>query len=104
MQSDGKTNLRKFNKLIPVGIFLLVGLWFVVIKPLGPGLSLVPGDLGDARFNNYILEHFYQWVIGRVSDYWNAPFFYPFQNVFAFSDNLLGAVPLYTFFRMVGRR
>ena len=44
---------------------------------LGPHLTLVPGDLGDARFNNYILEHFFQWVRGAVGDYWTALFLLP---------------------------
>jgi hypothetical protein len=65
-------------------------------------MALVPGDLGDARFNNYILEHFFRWVTGATRDYWNAPFFFPFQQTIAFSDNLLGSAPFYTLFRWVG--
>jgi hypothetical protein len=65
-------------------------------------MALVPGDLGDARFNNYILEHFFRWVTGATRDYWNAPFFFPFQQTIAFSDNLLGSAPFYALFRWVG--
>jgi hypothetical protein len=82
-------------------IFLL-GLWFSVIKVFGPGFSLIPGDLGDNRFNNYILEHFYRWISGLDPTYWTARFFYPFPNTIAFSDNLLGSAVFYAFFRRLG--
>ena len=89
----------------PVWIIFLLGLWFVVLKGLGPHWEFIPGDLGDGRFNNYILEHFFLWINGKVpiaSSYWDAPFFYPYQGSIAFSDNLLGAAPLYALFRWVG--
>ena len=34
---------------------------FVGVLPMD-GLSLLPGDIGDARFNNYILENIYQFL------------------------------------------
>jgi hypothetical protein len=75
---------------------------WVVLRPLGPKLAQIPGDLGDARFNNYVLEHFFQWLTGHVESYWDAPFFYPFQQVTAFSDNLLGSVIFYVPWRALG--
>ena len=87
----------------PVWLLLILGMWLVVLRPLGAHLALVPGDLGDARFNNYILEHFFHWVTGATRDYWDAPFFFPFQQTIAFSDNLLGSAPFYALFRWVGR-
>src|SRR6185295_11716620 len=83
-------------------IFLLAGLYFVPIKIFGPGFSKIPGDLGDARFNNYILEHGHKYLTGKVDRYWDAPFMYPYKNVIALSDNLLGTVPVYSAFRMMG--
>lgn len=62
----------------------------------------MPGDLGDARFNLYILEHFWQYAQGATPSYWNAPFFYPESQTIAYSDNLLGIAPLYAFFRLFG--
>lgn len=99
-----KTNnpYRAWIHNTPILILFLIGLWLVVLKPLGPNLSLLPGDLGDGRFNNYILEHFVRWVSGLDTGFWNAPFFYPFPNVIAFSDNLLGSAPFYAVFRWVG--
>ena len=39
-----------------IAAVFLVGFWFIAIQPLGPDLSRMPGDLGDTRFNNYILR------------------------------------------------
>lgn len=97
---------RSVGKILERGfvwVLFIIGVWFVVIKPLGPNLALIPGDLGDARFNNYVLEHFYQWLTGGIESYWNAPFFYPFQRVTAFSDDLLGNVLFYVPFRLLGQ-
>ncbi len=84
--------------LIPI-ILLIIGLYFGILKIYGTDFSKVPGDFGDARFNNYILEHDYLYFIGKVNKYWDAPFMYPFKNVIAFSDNLLGTAPIYSIFR-----
>lgn len=80
----------------------LYGLWSFPLALFGPDRALVPGDLGDARFNNYILEHFHQYASGEVASYWDAPFMYPYKNVIALSDNLLGTAPLYSLFRHAG--
>jgi len=94
--------IRKIIDHAPVWILFLLGLWLVILRPLGPHLALVPGDLGDARFNNYVLEHFFHWVTGLTRDYWDAPFFFPFQQTITFSDNLLGSAPFYALFRWTG--
>ncbi|QQR88161.1 MAG: hypothetical protein IPJ76_08125 [Flavobacteriales bacterium] len=79
-----------------------VGMYSFPLAVMGPGRELLPGDLGDSRFNNYILEHFHQYVTGRTPSYWDAPFMYPYKNVIAFSDNLLGSAPVYSLFRGLG--
>lgn len=83
-------------------LFFAVGIYFCVILPFGPGFTNVLGDLGDARLNNYILEHFHRWLTGADASYWSAPFFYPFPYTIAFSENLLGSAPIYTLFRIAG--
>jgi hypothetical protein len=93
---------KRFAYYSPVWILLILGMGLVVYQPLGLHLTNLPGDLGDTRFNIYILEHFYHWVTGQLKDYWNAPFFYPFQQTIAFSDNLLGSAPSYVLFRWLG--
>jgi len=62
----------------------------------------IPGDLVDARFNSVILEHLFQWVEGRTLNVWSPTFFYPFQNVLAFSDNHFGSAWSYILFRLSG--
>ena len=65
-------------------------------------LEFFPGDLIDARFNMYILEHGYRFFTGQVHEFWNAPFMYPEKDVVTYSDNFLGSVPFYIFFRLFG--
>lgn len=92
------------KKIIPIFIpivLLIVGLYFGILKIYGTDFSKVPGDLGDARFNNYVLEHNYLYFIGKANKYWDAPFMYPYKNVIAFSDNLLGTAPIYSIFRIL---
>jgi hypothetical protein len=62
----------------------------------------IPGDLFDARFNSVILEHLYQWVSGEAPKLWSPTFFYPFENVLAFSDNHFGSGWSYILFRLWG--
>ena len=102
MNFDNTRRLRRVIDLAPVWILFFLGLWLVILRPLGPHLALVPGDLGDARFNNYVLEHFFRWVTGLTREYWSAPFFFPFQQTLSFSDNLLGSAPFYVLFRWAG--
>lgn len=95
-------SLNKIGSFFLPFAMLCVGLYLVPINIYGPAFSKVPGDLGDARFNNYILEHNYQYFTGKVASYWDAPFMYPYKNVIAFSDNLLGSAPIYAAFRIAG--
>ncbi|UQZ91432.1 hypothetical protein C4J81_19230 (plasmid) [Deltaproteobacteria bacterium Smac51] len=83
---------------------LLWGLFITFYQTMRTGFSMLPGDNGDGRFNHYILEHGWQWISGNPlhSEFWNAPFFYPTENVMAYSDILLGTAPIYWFNRLVG--
>ena len=102
MKRDSTVALKKILKLAPIALLFFIGMGWVVLQPLGTKLAMIPGDLGDARFNNYVLEHFFQWLTGHVESYWDAPIFYPFQQVTAFSDNLLGSVIFYVPWRVLG--
>ncbi|MFM7015428.1 MAG: hypothetical protein ACKOX3_03775 [Bacteroidota bacterium] len=88
------------STLLPF-VMLLVGLWLFPLDIVQRDLSVMPGDKGDSRFNNYILEHGYNFLSGKVKNYWDAPFMYPAKNAIAYSDNLLGTVPLYALFRVM---
>lgn len=83
-------------------LFGLVGVCISLYQFLGFNLAGLPGDLGDGRLNNYFLEHGYLWLCGRVGSFWNAPFMFPEANTMAYSDNLLGSLPMYAFFRAFG--
>lgn len=99
MRDKFKKYLRTL--FLPMAL-LIAGLYFVPLKILQPNLTKIPGDLADARFNNYILEHGYLFATGKVDKYWDASFMYPIKNVIAFSDNLIGTVPIYSAFRLLG--
>ncbi|MBK8973268.1 MAG: hypothetical protein IPM37_18655 [Hahellaceae bacterium] len=63
-------------------------------------LSLIPGDIGDARLNNYFLENIYQYFKGNSESLIHLGFFYPFPYVGGFSDNLFGSSPIYLLARL----
>lgn len=66
--------------------------------------DLCHGDRGDGRFNLYLLEHARLWFLqgyGHES-FWNVPFFFPHENVMAYSDLLLGIAPFYWLCRLFG--
>ncbi len=67
-------------------------------------MMLMQTDLGDTRFNNYVLEHGYRWLLGDElhKSFWDPPFFWPERNVAAYSDILLGVAPIYWAFRLIG--
>lgn len=88
--------------LVAIALFI-AGLWSVPLALFGPDRTLIPGDMGDARFNNWILEHFHKYVTGKVGSFWDAPFMYPWKNAIALSDNLLGSAPIYSALRYLGQ-
>jgi hypothetical protein len=90
-----------YYKLLPFAAFLF-GIWYFCLRILGNHLEYIPGDLGDARFINYLLEHGYQWMKGNIHHFWDAGFMYPFKNTVALSDSMLGTMPLYSAWRFLG--
>ena len=85
----------KSEAILGLGL-LLVGM-FLFFR-----VDQIPGDFEDARFNMYVLEHGYRWLVGLDKSFWSAPFFYPAQNVIAYSDNHLGTFLFYSVFRILG--
>jgi len=85
--------------------------WFVLVLIAGAGVYLArttggmtafPGDLGDARFNQIVLEHLYHWATGREDSLWSPGFFHPFPGTLAFSDGHFGTGVFYAVWRVVG--
>jgi hypothetical protein len=93
---------NNFINSIPVLVGLIAGLFLFTFNVTGFDFKFFPGDLGDGRFNLYLLEHAYKFFTGEISNFWDAPFMYPESNVISFSDNLLGSAPFYSLFRLLG--
>ena len=85
----------------PAIIGILLGYSFMLSLLVGFDLSFFPGDYGDARFNNYILEHCHLYFTGQEKSFWEAPFLYPEERIITYSDNLVGTAPIYSFFRIL---
>jgi len=83
-------------------LLFVAGMWTVPLALFGPDRDLIPGDPDEARLDNYMLEHFHLYSIGKADAYWDAPFMQPRKNTAALSDNLLGTAPLYSVFRCLG--
>lgn len=94
--------MKKFftiELLVPTSVFVLA-FFFVPITLLNI-LSDVPGNIGDARLNNYFLENIYNFLIGQSNSLWHLSFFYPFPYIVGFSDNLFGSAIIYVIARIV---
>lgn len=65
------------------------------------GGAACPGDLGDGRFNELVLEHGYQSLRGVY--HWSSPGqFYPAADTLGYSDTHLGTLPIYAAARSMG--
>jgi hypothetical protein len=97
-------NKRKKIIAIEAMIFLFVlGIGFVgYLLPALGNFNMIPGDLGDARFNSVVLEHGFQWLTGHAAQLWSPSFFYPFERVLGLSDNHFGSVWSYSLLRGFG--
>ena len=84
-----------------VGLIFAVGFFGYLMNTAG-WFTMIPGDLGDSRFNSVILEHLYQWVTGAAPKLWSPRFFFPFENTLAFSDNHFGSGLPYIVLRVFG--
>ena len=83
---------------------LMLGFTIVLFFSLnftGFGMEFLPGDWGDGRFNNYLLEHSYRYFTLSQKTFWNAPFMCPEPKVLSYSDNLVGSAPIYSVFRIL---
>lgn len=96
-----RLNFTHTERFLPIIMFLF-GFWFFCIGILGSDLSFIPGDLGDSRFINYLLEHGYLFLSGETESFWNAAFMHPYPNTIAISDNMIGTLPIYSLWRLVG--
>lgn len=93
--------MKILKNIIPY-LFLLFGLG-IFFYPVLLNPSNMPGDIGDARFISYVLEHGYLWLTqsGIHKSFWDMPFYYPYTNTLAFSDILLGGMLFYAPLRLI---
>lgn len=84
--------------ILVIGVFGI----FAVASPEVGGGKLIPGDLLDARFNIYVLEHGYQWFNGKITSFWDGSYYFPLKHTTAFSENHLGSLPIYAISRFAG--
>jgi hypothetical protein len=95
-----KESLEKLSiRFLP--LILLLGAFFLIPFKQLSGFNLMPGDIGDARLNNYFLENIYLFLIGKNDSLWQLGFFAPFPFVLGFSDNLFGSSPIYLIARIL---
>lgn len=92
---------KKIEYLFAILLFLF-GLYYYCFRILGADMSYTPGDFGDSRFINYVLEHGYKWLRGVEPDFWRANFMYPLKDNIAISDSMAGSLPIYALFRFIG--
>ena len=61
---------------------------------LGVIASQFPIDAQDAKFNSWVLAWGADRLVHGLSGFWSPPIFYPYPNVLAYSENLLGIAVL----------
>ena len=86
----------------PFWLGLSAGIIFILLPVTGYQLTHFPGDLGDARFNVYLLEHAHKYLTFQIDSFWDAPFMYPQEKIITYSDNFLGTAPFFSVFRLLG--
>lgn len=96
MSQSGNMIVQSGSKKLAITIFL-IGIIGVIFPYFVNGD--IPGDGADARFNIYILEHFYLALTGQVDSFIDASFFYPLTKTALFSDNHWGTGLIYSYFR-----
>jgi hypothetical protein len=85
-------------------LFAAVGMAMTFYPTLLSAFARIQNDAGDTRHLNYVLEHSYRWVTRAPAnrDLWSPPIFYPELNTAAYTELLLGVVPFYLPWRLIG--
>ena len=103
-QGESRRGSSRLLDLLAGFVFLSLGLG-VVLQPYVT-MHKMPGDLGDASFNLSLLEFFYRTLSdllqGKLADFVDAPFYYPWPRVTNFSDTHWGDAEVYALFRALG--
>src|SRR5262245_22764691 len=96
-------NERLKERLIPV-VFCVGGLVLAHHDMVLSGFAVTQSDLGDTRFAELVMEHFWRWLLGYPmhGDLWTPPSFYPVTGHLVWNENMIGAGLLYVPFRALG--
>ena len=86
--------------IAPIVLLALAAVTF--FWPLLSGTRDVPGNLGDARFNIFVLEHVFRWLTGAEASLLSPGIFFPYPLTLAFSDMHFGTELFYAAFRVLG--
>ena len=96
--------MKRSKIIFDIFIYALIGLLFGGIffqQILFSHFDLLLGDVGDARFNGVVLEHWWQ-VFHGVAQWLSPTFFFPVQGVLGYSEaGFLNALP-YVALRFMG--
>jgi hypothetical protein len=99
-----RTSLAWGDLLALAGLLVPVVLLVRRSFAAGPWCAVLGGGL-DARLVNYLLEWGYQHLYGGAAPelgLWSPPFFYPAEQILAYSENLIAGYPLYFPLRWAG--
>ncbi|MGH7650082.1 MAG: hypothetical protein ACREND_18405 [Gemmatimonadaceae bacterium] len=99
-----RTPRRRLRALVAPATAWAVGILLVFHATILSSFGLVEGELLDTRFNLYLLEHSWLWLLRTPGElrFWDAPFYFPARDVIAYSDTLLTVAPVYWLLRAVG--
>src|SRR2546428_3533431 len=96
------TSRKKGGKILTWLVALAVGAlgtWQIYHFQFSSGFDLFPGPRGDTRLTAYLVEHWYQVLLGR-GDLLSPAMFYPVKGTLGFTDLYLAYVPVYSLLRV----
>jgi hypothetical protein len=92
---------KKIYLLLPYALVVFFSVSHLCQSIVFSGLAKIPGDMGDARLVNLILEHNWQSFTGK-QNLISPSMFYPKEHTIFYTHNLWGTSPLYAIFRIFG--
>jgi len=93
-----------FARRIGPALLCAAGLLIAFHPMVLSGFARTETDPGDTRHLNYVLEHGFRWLLSRPGhrELWSPPVFFPEKNTAAYSETLLGVLPFYAPWRLLG--
>ncbi len=94
--------ISRARSVVIVAFAWVAGLLMAFHPTLLSGFRLMQRDLGDTRFNNYLLEHHWQWIVGAagVPSFWDPAMGFPLSGGLGYSDIMLTFAPFYWVWRL----